>query len=544
MKHPIQLSIALLFAGISASAQNFNPVVEVTNTYEQAATGIEKPIQQIALPDSLLKFNLDMDYEVRTTPYRGAYEFNPYLVQLRPEPRLTGEGTLFLRLGAGYGLHPEVDAVWTALRKDNLRLNVYADHRGYFGNYRSIAKDGDYFKDNGTLVGGADAATDVGVNGLYGWQTGSLTADLHYRNLYASDAWQEMAHHIASFQARVQSAPQTDFYYNLGTRLSRLMRSSFNETRIQADGGFGANLRRSQLRLDFMAESVFAVDGSAGQVAVIPRYVFQIGSLHLNLGLKAAFTYRSDEYYYPSQGGHVFPDVYVDYQVVPEDFILQASATGGNIMDTYGSLLEQNHFLASFMPVDFDFGIERVNLAVGARGNLARRVHYDAKIGYAYMENALLWGYGYETERGSVPSLGRTSYNLFYASLDAGWKSERIDADVRLKYQSAGIQETKLFAPPAFTAGVDFLYNWGGRIKAGVNLDAATERVAKLSLGESAPEGKLPGYADLGLYGEYGFTRKFAAWLKVGNLLNMEVQRTPFHAEKGIYFSVGATYRF
>ena len=51
MRHPILLSVALLFAGIAVSAQNLNPVVEVTNTYEQAATGIEKPDQTIAVPD-------------------------------------------------------------------------------------------------------------------------------------------------------------------------------------------------------------------------------------------------------------------------------------------------------------------------------------------------------------------------------------------------------------------------------------------------------------------------------------------------------------
>ncbi|MBR5064205.1 MAG: hypothetical protein IKX05_05750, partial [Bacteroidales bacterium] len=138
MRHPILLSVALLFAGIAASAQNLNPVVEVTNTYEQAATGIEKPDQTIAVPDSLLRFNLAMDYEMRTTPSKGAYEFNPYLVELKPMPRYTGEGTLLVRVGAGYGLHPEADIVWSPVKANNFRLNLYANHHSYFGKYRTM----------------------------------------------------------------------------------------------------------------------------------------------------------------------------------------------------------------------------------------------------------------------------------------------------------------------------------------------------------------------------------------------------------------------
>ena len=71
--------------GAMAYAQNLNPTVEVTNAYAREASGIEKPSQLRDVPDSVLRFNLDFDYAVNETPYRGAYEFKPYLVQLRPQ---------------------------------------------------------------------------------------------------------------------------------------------------------------------------------------------------------------------------------------------------------------------------------------------------------------------------------------------------------------------------------------------------------------------------------------------------------------------------
>ena len=562
------ISVALLFAGIAASAQNLNPVVEVTNTYEQAATGIEKPDQTIAVPDSLLRFNLDMDYELRTAPYKGAYEFNPYLVELKPTPRYTGEGTLFVRLGAGYGFHPELDAVWSPVKTNNFRLNLYANHRSYFGYYRKIGVDkvdneayrnGEdqhiYFRgDKENLYGGAESNTAAGFNTLLGWKTGSWTADMHYQHLLASDTWKEHNHHIFSAQTRVQSAPQNRFYYNLGVRGNYLAREDgMKGGQVMADGGIGSNRRNSQARLDLFGEAVFTPGGQAGQFGFIPRYVFRIGSLHFNLGLKLAFTFRSDEDFYPNKGGYVFPDVHIDYRVVPEDFILYASATGGNKMQGYAPLLQQNHFLASFAEEGFDFEVEHVNLAAGARGNIARRFHYDTKVGYALYSNAVMWGFvdltqplssSYQPAFPWLPTLELANYSLFYADFQGGWKSEQLDIDTHLRYQTtSNFSSNSFFAPAAFVAQAKVLYNWADRIKAGVDVDASTARSSKCANAD-APEFALPGYADLGLYAEYGFTRKFAVWLRVGNLLNMDIQRTPFHAERGIYFTAGVQYHF
>jgi hypothetical protein len=560
MRHPILLSLALLFAGIAASAQNLNPVVEVTNTYEQAATGIEKPDQIIAVPDSLLRFNLDMDYEMRTTPYKGAYEFNPYLVELKPMPRYTGEGTLFVRVGAGYGLHPEADIVWSPVKADNFRLNLYANHHSYFGKYRTMQyQSGEengkrlFRGDKENLYDGAESNTSAGVNTLLNWKSGSWTTDLHYQHLFASDTWTEYHHHVAALQTRVKSAPQNRFYYNLGLRGNYLVRGdNMKGGIISADGGIGANRKSSQARLDFFGEAIITQElRSAGQIGFIPRFVFRMGNLHFNLGLKVAFILRSQDDFYPSNGGYVFPDVHIDYRVVPEDFILYASATGGNKMQGYAPLLQQNHFLPSFSYDGFDVEVEHVNVAAGARGNIGRRFHYDTKIGYALYSNAVLWGFGVINNLGRDgyapiwhPSICRENYGLFYADFAGGWKSEHLDIDTHLRYQYSSLKGDNymVFAPAAFVAQAKIMYNWGDRIKVGVDLDASTDRLAQDE--EGVPVFGLPGYADLGLYAEYGFTRKFAIWVRGGNLLNMEVQRTPFHAERGIYFTAGLQYHF
>ena len=121
---------------------------------------------------------------------------------------------------------------------------------------------------------------------------------------------------------------------------------------------------------------------------------------------------------------------------------------------------------------------------------------------------------------------------MFYARLESGWKGDRIDADVNVLFRKTSLNEQRLFAPAMFEGNAKLVYNWGGRIRAGVTFEGMTERTAAL--------GSLPGYADLGLLGDIQMTRNLGFWLKLGNLLDQTVQRVPFYAEKGIYFTVGA----
>ena len=82
-----------------------------------------------------------------------------------------------------------------------------------------------------------------------------------------------------------------------------------------------------------------------------------------------------------------------------------------------------------------------------------------------------------------------------------------------------------------FTGDVAATYNWNRRIFAGVDCNWAAARSNDIYT--------VPGYADLGIYAEYGFSRKMSFWLRGGNLLNMNIQRNVMFAEKGVNFTVG-----
>ena len=65
-------------------AQDLDPTVEVSREYEGKLIEVHKPALTMAVPDSVLMFALDFDYSVFESPYKGSYEFNPYIMSMKP----------------------------------------------------------------------------------------------------------------------------------------------------------------------------------------------------------------------------------------------------------------------------------------------------------------------------------------------------------------------------------------------------------------------------------------------------------------------------
>lgn len=535
----IILTAVILLSGSGIWAQNLNPTVEVTNIYAREATGIEKPGQLLQVPDSVFKFNLDFDYSVNSTPYKGAYEFHPYLVQLRPMDSPSSEGRLFLRAGAGYRLHPELTAIWTPVAKDGFRLNLYADHNSFIGQYRNIRQDGEAFwSADGSTRKGMNLRTAVGADALLSWTGGTLLADLQYQNITASDIYgNNLSNGRLVAEARIRSDAGSHFAYEAGTRLTFTNApAGFRETHTLTDVMAGMHLGVNYLKIGLSAETVSQPDGTAGLIGLVPHYILSVGDFNLDLGAKLAFRFSSDPNFCPQHAGFIVPDVNVSYEVIPDAMQLRLYATGGNNLISYDKLLTLNPFMAGF-GWNTDIHIERLNVGGGIRGNVSEKFHYDLKLGYKWNQNAWTWGY----DLGDAPAMGYIGHlHTFYADAQLGWQTDRLDvlANVYYGFTPAPKAETelqrRLFAPAPFRAAGHAYYKWGGRIKAGVELEARSMMKSMLS--------SVPGYLDLGLGGELRMTRDLALWLRAGNLLNQTIQRIPFFAENGPYFTIGATW--
>ena len=133
--------IAVLAAFVqSSTAQNLDPTVEVNRAYEGKLMEVHKPVLEMEIPDSVMHFDLEFDYSVFESPYKGSYEFNPYLLSMKPGATPDYSRRFFMRAGAGYQLKPVFDLVWSPKMGKGFKMDVYASHRSFVGDYWNISE--------------------------------------------------------------------------------------------------------------------------------------------------------------------------------------------------------------------------------------------------------------------------------------------------------------------------------------------------------------------------------------------------------------------
>lgn len=578
------VSAAMLMTAAVSFGQNFNPTVEVTNTYQGNASEVHKPLLGMNVPDSLLRFDLDFDYEVFEKPYQGAYSFKPYMLNMRPAKDAWRGRKLYLKAGAGYTLHPRFEFVFSPEQSGPFQMSVYASHKSYFGNYHEIKpelKDGLYrMKKSGGKFGGYDALTSAGFDGRYNWDRTILSFGIGYYGLAAKDSVMSRSYNAFDFNARVRSNNDSESYflYDIGLRgrvaNDGLDYKSFsfpdgvtvdkqNENWVLLDGLVGPVVNNSRsILVGFEAESASYsrfYDGNIGRVALIPSYRFKSGRWNLNLGVKLEFMFRNDAdtLSFGKMGGGkgqiVYPDAHISF-AVGGNVALYADATGGSRLNTYSSQISENHHLnPSFLVAPVyelitplvDNTVEKVNARIGVRGSAASSFQFDVNGGVGLYGNALMESGLFTAGGDLVPALAYSDYNLIYANALVGLRTGRVKIDADFRYRGVSFPDNDAlnlgFTLPKYSGGVRASYDISSRLYAGINVEAASWRDGKCAsvASEDILDVRVPGYVDLGVNCGYKFNRKWTLWLESGNLLCQTIQRTPFYAEKGPWVTAG-----
>ena len=383
------LTAAAVFVCAVSFAQNINPTVEVTNTYQGNPSEVHKPQAGMAIPDSLMRFDMDFDYEVFQKPYQGAYNFKPYELDMKPEKDAYRGRKLYLKAGAGYSLHPQLDFVLSPEQNGPFQMSVYARHRSYFGQYNRMSlgngPDIKIDKVRGKGFFGHDASTSAGFEGRYNWQGSILSFGVGYSGLMAGDTLFNRSYNAADFNIRFRTNKDEDkyFFYDVALKgrfgsdyrykpkkssgyhwsfapysssWATSMENNVNEGLFSLVGDVGPVLSASSMALvGFEAETASyrkLFSNNAGRIALVPKYVLRTGNWDFLLGvrLEKLITGSEDQEGWPFmpsyqyKGRMVFPEVKVSYNVA-DKVSLYASATGGNTVNTYSSLLSRQHFL-------------------------------------------------------------------------------------------------------------------------------------------------------------------------------------------------------
>lgn len=573
MKHSLLSVLCASLCAFPAFGQNINPTVEVTNTYEGNLMEIHKPQQVMALPDSLMHFNLDFNYSVFESPYKGAYEFKPYAMNMKPQPDAYSGKMLYVRAGAGYSLHPELNVVYSPQLKGKYQISVYDNMHSYLGSYRNIQED---LKHTSGTFKGHDFSNRFGVDGRVDWSKSILTYDVGFNTIAAKDTLINRSYNSVDVAARLRSNNDSEQYFYYDGSLSMSFgkdaftthypvisdKMNISENIISLDGSFGPVMSYAS-RILFDVNMTMAYYGdflnaNVGSMSITPKYQFDKNRWKFSLGARIGTITKSDR---TVQEGHdkmfqndsqvFYPDVHISYDAIKSYLTLYGYVSGGDHINTYRSVLADYHF---FEPLAgnasnamLDNTKEKINFSAGVKGNLAARFQYDLKAGYAVVgkgmfdkvvRNANVNG---GTVRLYCPEVIFEDYKSFYSQFLFAWKSRNVNVDGDVHYQTTEFDhpEDNMFKPSELTGDLRVLYNWNNRISAGVNCSFSSSRKGYIENGLTVVPATIPAYTDLGLYAEYQFSRKMSFWMYGGNLLNQNIQLHPFEPNTGIYFTAG-----
>lgn len=540
-------TVALSVAALSASAQDLDPTVVVDRAYEGKLMEVHKPALEMAVPDSVMRFDLDFDYSVFDNPYKGSYEFNPYLLSMKPSAAVDPAGRFFLRVGAGYQLRPEFDMVWSPKVKEKgspFHIDVYARHRSYFGKYYLLPTDGSALKDSDAYRGGF-MNSKAGVNLGADWDKASMDVNVGYYGNHRTESGAFMRNYNAldadfSIGSKDMDAP-SGFVYDVDLLYRRAGINGVKENNVSAGVLMGGALK-DKGRLN--VEVGFEHDGYSGLgvphysgasvVSVTPHYIYEKGRLYADLGLdisKAVRDTSSGFFQQEAKEQIVYPDVTLRFSMIRNALMFFVKAGGGTRLVSNADLVERNAFQDLVHNTPMGIEVERINAAAGFEGRFGTRFNWNLHAGYTDYANGIL-------DRLNTYIVAYLPYRKWHAGFEWLWKSDSFMADGSLTFTDAWGETFRsnldVFKPAAFTGDVAFEYNYMRRIYVGVNCVFSSARVCGGNY-----DFTLPGYADLGVTAEYVTSRALSFWIKGGNLLGMAIPRNHMYVEKGPYFTLG-----
>ena len=566
----------------AAGAQNLNPTVSVTRAYEGRLPEVHKPMQKMSVPDSLMRFDLDFDYSVFANPYKGAYDFRPYSLEMKPQAEPYTGRKLYLKAGAGYNLRPSVDFVWEPqLKADKFRMDVYASHHSYIGKYNGIAADGSYkLKSSGEKWSGYDMCSNAGVNGRADLAKASLSFDAGYRGIHTRSAGVSTGYNAAevSFEAKSENAAEAYLYYDVTMKYRGASQGLGGEESADLDGIPHSSMEMNDVDFNVTLGPVLnthhrivadfgmgmtwyggSIRTNAGTAYITPRYVLSKNRWRLSAGPKFSFNISDMDSRYAmntNKGIYIYPDVYIGFEAVRSYMNIYFRAEGGDFRNPYKDMKEKFHFLLPYAGMSNN-SVEHADFAFGFNGNICSRFRYDVKAGFRSYE-AMPFDYvdrfvtdGNETYLSGWDYLDGTAV---YSDIRLQWESRDFSLDSRFIVNDPKLKDHKkteyvCFDPAMFSGYISGTYNWKRRIFAGVTAEFASRRDGKLQTvtvpsGDAAgslsvDDAPVPAWVNLVVYAEYAFSRKLSFWLRGDNLLNMDIQRMPLYTDGGIGVTAG-----
>ncbi len=544
--------------GLFAQNTHLNPTVQVTNAYKNSMTDFERIPLTAEIPDSLYKFDLNFDYSGFEKPYKGNDDFNPFLTELDIVGRPFDGRKFYLKAGAGYTLHPQLDMSWLFPAKGRFKAGMFVQHKSYFGKYVYDNDGVDPFK-------GMDIYTKVGFEGRADWERVWLQAALWYDGVYTKTDWDwngiggRRNYNSGSAMFRLASKNMRDenaFRFDLRLKESFGLRGPMFNVPVSG-GQFTENVFDFSLLLGYQAGHHFlGLDADANvlggrftddgekfggtAVTLRPQYCYQGESITFGLGLSMLVTGTENIMNSVDNGGkeekfNLWPFLKFEWNAVPDKFVIFADA------DLKGAPHgERDAWRASHLPVAFKPSVVKTSTAdLGFKGTLAKKMQWRIGAGYESVLNANVFGTSAGDAGYLVPVLEVLPEKLedfnFFLNLDGRFGIFSLDAN--LCYRTFLHKEDFDVLPSAFTA--DLRAKFDIRRRASVYAGADFRSSRRAGNGYSTPH-----YIDLYAGVDFRITAKLGLFIEGRNLLNRRLQTVPLISEKGFVATGGIVLNF
>lgn len=546
-----------LSAGLFAQNTNLNPTVQVTNAYENSMKDFERAPLKAEIPDSLYEFDLNFDYSGFEKPYKGNDEFNPFLTELDLVGRPYDGRNFYLKAGAGYTLHPQLDLSWVIPSKGRFKSGLFVDHRSYFGNY---VYDGN---EPETVKWGFDSYSKVGFEGRADWNRVWMQTAVWYDGVHSGIDWAEnwrnrRNYNSGSAMLRLASRNARESY---AFKFDLKLEDSFGVEKFEsfASDKLRENVLDASLLLGYqMGRSLFGLDvsgnvlsGSLAEdgtkyggvaVALRPQYRFAGDRISLDAGVSILITGTDNINNSVNADGNeqkfdIWPYLKFEWMVVPDKFTLFADA------DLKGTPAgERAAWMISRICLNHDFSMIKTSSAnLGFRGTLWKKMQWRLGAGYENVRNAnvtgtdALDGLPYRWWMPSVAVLPKLEDFNFFLNVDATFGIFSLNAD--LCYRSFLNKDKVDVLPSAFTADLRAKFDIRRRASVYAGTDFRSSRPAGNGY-------RMPSYVDLYAGADFRLTRKLGLFIEGRNLLNRKLQTIPLYSEKGFSVTGGIVLNF
>ena len=527
-----------------AGGQNLDQRVEVTNTYVSAAGVLMKEAQPVCVPDSVTRFDYRFDYTSFDTPYKGAYEFRPYLVKLQPLPSAARAGRFYLRADAGYTLHPSLHALWTPVDSSRYSVNVYNDFDGYYGKWRRLDR---YMVPDGSSWTGYVFSESVGASTVVRFDKMDFSAKAGYDGIFAESS--SPGFHSAAAVLSLKGhedlllpwSATLDYRYGCDVMDGG---ADLHVNSIKASGGFSAQFKRRYFIFVDMLADMECYAGKEGdwraRFAVTPYGMIYYGNWDFRLGFSLGYAFDHVNEPGKYRTFPIFPSCEVVYNIPSASMRLFAGADGGYDSQRYIDFKRWDPHYGSEWGLP-ECTVRTIDAYGGFQGFVGKHFSYSLRGGYARYDHRP-FASAADWYASSLPHIVYSKAAEGYLTLKLNWDSERLDIDGCLDFRKLAEEEKMIagaLAPPMFSGSLSAVYNYRKRIYAGIWFQGETSRSAIL---DDYTDIRIPGWADLGLMLEYRLTPAWGLRFQAGNLLGQDLRKySPYYVENGRSFTLGLT---